>query len=362
MIKKYAHLLVHYSLDIKKGDKLFIKSTQLATPLVKEVYREALRQGAHVEIDLAYQGQTKDYFENASDEELRIVSIADRYRIETFDAYLNIRAPYPPSDGPKEFVEKEAIRREALKETNEIYFTRTGNLELKRTLCQYPTQASADLAGMSIEEYSQFVYTACKLNLDDPIQGWLDLRAEQQTVTDYLNNSKTIHYQGEHIDLQFSCDGRIWINSDGMTNMPSGEVYTAPVDDSANGWVEFSYPSFIKGTRFDHIRLEFKDGYIVSWEADNHVEVLDRVFETPGARRLGEAAIGMNYSIQQATGNILFDEKIGGSVHLAVGQAYKQCNGINNSSIHWDMITDMQKDGVILADGKKIYEKGKFLL
>lgn len=362
MIEKYAELLVEYSLNIQKGDKLYIKSTQLATPLVKEICKKALKKGAHVEMDLAYQGQTKDYFENASDDELRYVSIADRYRFETFDAYLNIRAPYPPSDGPQKFVEKEAIRREALKEINEIYFRRTGNLELKRTLCQYPTQASADLAGMSLEEYSDFVYTACKLNLDDPVQGWLDVRASQQVVTDYLNKCETIRYSGENIDLEFSCKGRIWINSDGMTNMPSGEVYTAPVDDSANGWVRFSYPSFINGTRFDNIQLEFKDGYLISWVADNHVEVLDRIFETPGARRLGEAAIGMNYSIQEATGNILFDEKIGGSVHLAVGQAYKQCNGVNNSSIHWDMITDMQKDGVITADGVKIYEKGKFLI
>ncbi len=360
MIEKYASLLVGYSLAIKPGDKLFIRSTQLATPLVKEIYKQALQKGAYVEMDLAFQNKSQIFFSNATDEVIKYVSPLDKFRMETFDAYLHIRAPYPPSEASRSFPDKEDSRRKAMEEINEIYFRRTGSGELKRSLCQYPTQASSDIAGMTIEEYENFVYSACKLDMDDPIKGWLKVRENQSRIVDYLNQTETIQYIGKNIDITFSCKGRIWINSDGMTNMPSGEVYTAPVDDSANGWVRFSYPSYFQGNRFDHIELTFKDGLVESWKSDNNQEELDRIFSIPGARRLGEAAIGMNYSITRTTGNILFDEKIGGSIHLAVGQAYKQCNGINNSAIHWDMITDMQEDGRIIADGVMIYENGQF--
>jgi aminopeptidase len=153
----------------------------------------------------------------------------------------------------------------------------------------------------------------------------------------------------------------LWINSDGKTNMPSGEIYTAPVDDSMNGWVLFTLPSVYMGERVENVRLEIKDGYIESWTASMGKEFLDKIFEIPGARRFGEAAIGTNYKIQQATNNILFDEKIGGTIHLAIGDAYKQCGGVNESSIHWDMITDMT-DGEIYADDELCYKNGKFIL
>jgi aminopeptidase len=214
---------------------------------------------------------------------------------------------------------------------------------------------------MSLEEYEKFVFDACNLFDENPLATWQNFGKNQQKTVDYLNSKSKIRYVGSNIDITFSVKDRLWINSDGKTNMPSGEIYTAPVDDSMNGWVLFTLPSVYMGERVENVRLEIKDGYIESWTATMGKEFLDKIFEIPGARRFGEAAIGTNYKIQQATNNILFDEKIGGTIHLAIGDAYKQCGGVNESSIHWDMITDMT-DGEIYADDELCYKNGKFIL
>lgn len=169
-------------------------------------------------------------------------------------------------------------------------------------------------------------------------------------------------FKKERTDITFSVEGRIWMNSDGQTNMPSGEVYTAPHEDNVNGTIFFDYPSIYRGHLVQGITLHVEQGEIVSWEAKTGQALLDEVFNTEGARRFGEVAIGTNYNIQKPTGNILFDEKIGGSIHMAVGQAYYQTGGKNTSPIHWDMISDMISEGEIWADGNLIYRNGKFLI
>jgi len=248
-----------------------------------------------------------------------------------------------------------------MKPLNQLYFDRTANGDLTRSLCQYPTHASAQEAGMSLEDYREFVFTACNLDKTDPVKAWLEVRENQQSIVDLLNTVDVVRYVGKGTDISFSVKGRKWINSDGRTNMPSGEVFTGPVEDSVNGHVHFSYPSIFMGTEVSGITLEVKDGNVVKWSAEKGNEILDQVFEIDGARRVGEGAIGTNYSIQKATKNILFDEKIGGTIHMAVGQSYKQTGGLNESSIHWDMIAEMKYGGQIFADDKLIYENGVFL-
>jgi len=215
---------------------------------------------------------------------------------------------------------------------------------------------------MSLEEYEHFVFNACRLYEDDPAAAWLEVRRSQQHIVDFLNKQEVVHYAGDGIDISFSTKGRIWMNSDGQTNMPSGEVYTSPVEDSVNGTVHFNYPVVFSGHEVEGITLWVKEGYIEKWEACRGKELLDQVFQLPGARRFGEAAIGTNYKIDRFTKNILFDEKIGGTVHLAIGQSYLQTGGKNESSIHWDMIADMKNGGRIFANSEKIYESGKFLI
>ena len=362
ILEKYADLLVHYCMEIKPGDKLFIKTTILAEPLVREVFRSAIRAGAMVDTDLEFREQTRIFFQEAQAPQLSRVSPLYKLAMETYDAYLHIRAPFNLGERNGSTPEKSKIHQQAHHAVADIYSRRTATRELKRNLCQFPTLASAQRAGMSLEEYEQFVYSACKLYDPDPIESWIKVRQNQQRIVDFLNNSSDIHYRGEGIDLKFSTKGRTWINSDGQTNMPSGEVYTSPVEDSVNGVVRYSLPALYGNEEVEGATLYVKNGFIEKWEATKGVEVLDRVFKIEGTRRFGEAAIGTNYDIKQMTKNILFDEKIGGTVHLAIGQAYLQTGGKNQSSVHWDMITDMRTGGEIFADGEKIYESGNFLI
>ncbi len=361
ILAKYADLLVRYCLEIKRGDRLFVSSTTLAEPLVREVWRAALREGANVEVDLSFREKSRIFLQEASELQLAYVSPLYKMAMEEFDAYLNIMAPFNLREDQNTDAAKASRRRTSLKELNKIYFERTATRSLKRNLCQYPTLANAQEAGMSLEEYEQFVFNACRLYEDDPAKAWLEVRRSQQHIVDFLNQREKVRYLGEGIDITFSTQGRTWINSDGKTNMPSGEVYTSPIEDSVNGVIHFTYPVIYSGHEVEGITLWVEEGLVQKWEARRGKELLDSIFQLPGARRFGEAAIGTNYQINRFTKNILFDEKIGGSVHMAIGQSYLQAGGKNQSSIHWDMIADMKSGGQIFADDEKIYDSGKFL-
>jgi aminopeptidase len=361
--QRYAQLLTHYCLQVRPGDKVFISSTLLAEPLVREVFREAYAAGAAlVECDLAFRERDLVFLKNASHEALRTPPTLTRLAMETFDCYLNIRAPYNLREGASTPADRSKIRQEAMASLNKTYFERTADRRLRRNLCQWPTDAPAQEAGMSLSDYEQFVFGACKLFSDDPMAAWLAVRASQQRIVNHLNRCSTVRYLSNGTDITFSTQGRTWMNSDGQTNMPSGEVYTSPVEDSANGTVHFSYPCLYQGNEVEGVTLWVKDGLIERWEARRGQDFLDKVFEMPGTRRFGEAAIGTNYDIRQMTKNILFDEKIGGTIHMAIGQSYLQTGGKNESPVHWDMITDMTRGGEIWADGEKIYQDGQFLI
>lgn len=363
MLVRYAQLLTHYCLGVRPGDRLFISSTLLAEPLVREVYREAYAAGAAlVECDLAFRERERLFYENASEAALRTPPPLMQMAMEQFDCYLAIRAPFNLRDSSQATPERAAIRQATLSPANKAYFERTATRQLRRNLCQYPTDASAQEAGMSLSEYEQFVFNACKLYAEDPAAAWKQVRAEQQRIVDHLNGCTSVRYKAEGTDLTFATHGRTWINSDGQTNMPSGEVYTSPVEDAVNGVIHFSFPGIHQGETVEGVTLWVKDGYIERWDARQGKSYLDYIFTIPGARRFGEAAIGTNYNIQRITKNILFDEKIGGAIHMAIGQSYLQAGGKNESAIHWDMITDMTQGGEIWADGEKIYQDGRFLI
>ncbi len=361
ILARYARLLVRYCLELQPGERLFVQSTTLAEPLVREVYREALRAGALVETHLSFREQGRIFYREASNEQLDYVPLPYRQAMEEFEAYLRILAPFNLREEHANPPEKVRRRQAAFKPYQERYFQRTATRELKRNLCQYPTIAAAQEAGMSLEEYETFVFQACRLHEPDPVQAWLEVRRHQQAIVDFLQQRTHFRYRGPGTDLHFRTEGRRWINSDGQTNMPSGEVFTSPVEDSVEGVVHFSYPAIYMGHEVEGVTLYVEKGEVVRWEARRGKEFLDRIFELPGARRFGEAAIGTNPHIDRFTKNILFDEKIGGTVHLALGQSYLQAGGKNTSPIHWDMIADMRPDGEIFADGEKIYQGGRFL-
>lgn len=361
---KYAQLLVNYCLAVKKGDKVYIQSTYLAEPLLREVVKETYKAGgiAVLNVEIDYKGAP--LLEFGEEHQLSWVNPMRKYVMENFDCYLNIVAPFEkgPELNDELLTEKYKLLQKAQQEINKIYFERIGNGSMRRCLCQYPTPAGAKDAEMSLEEYEDFVFQSCYLFHDDPVSQWLEVRKTQQVYVDYLNKVDKVRYKGPNIDITFSVKDRTWINSDGRANMPSGEVFSAPVEDSVNGWAYFSYSTIYMNKDVKGVKLQVKDGEVVNWDAEVGKDVLDKVFAIEGARHWGEVAVGTNYNIQRTSRNILFDEKIGGSIHMAVGQSYKQCGGKNESTVHWDMITDMKNGGEIWADGVKIYENGKFLI
>jgi aminopeptidase len=363
-VQKYASLLANYCLEIQPGDRVFVSTTTLAEPLVGAFYQAALQAGAAlVEIDMAFRERERLFLNHASDLALNTPSVLSSIAMESFECYLAIRAPFNLREMQSAPVDRQKQRQKALEIQNKHYFERTADRRLKRNLCQWPTDAAAQEAGMSLSEYENFVFSACKLFEQDPKSAWIQLRENQQRIVNHLNSSKKIQYRTEQgTDLTFSCEGRKWINSDGQTNMPSGEVYTSPVEDSVNGVIHFSYPCIYQGQEVEGVTLWVENGRIEKWEAVRGQSFLDQIFELPGTRHFGEAAIGTNYGIQKMTKNILFDEKIGGTVHLAIGQSYLQTGGKNQSPVHWDMITDMTQGGIITADEVPIYENGIFLI
>ncbi len=360
IIEKYADLLINYCVEAQPGERIFVASTFLAEPLLREVYRAGLRAGASLEFDLDFRGKSNIFFAEATGDQLAYLPTLKKKAFDEFDGYLFIRAPYNLRESQNWDSDKTKIRQQATAPLMEQYFKRTATRELKRNLCQYPTQAAAQEAGMSLEDYEHFVFNACRLFDEDPKASWLEVRRSQQEAVDLLNSCNSVRYVGDKTDIEFSTKGRIWMNSDGQTNMPSGEVYTSPVEDSVNGHIYFPY-AFHGGNELTDIILEVKDGLIEKWDATTNKEYLDKIFDIDGARRFGEAAIGTNYQINRFTKNILFDEKIGGTIHMAVGQSYLQTGGKNKSSVHWDMIKPMQQGGAIYADGRLIYENGQFL-
>ncbi len=361
LLKKYADLLLHYCLEVEEGQRLFVSTTTLAEPLLLELHREATRAGVAIEYDLSFQDKAMVYWQEAKGKVLDMEAALHLYAMENFDAYLAIRAPFNLHEDLSATTEQKKRRAAAGAKASQTYFKRLADKSLVRSLCQYPTPAAAEAAGMTMEEYADFVFKACRLDEEDPVMAWLEVRKEQQKYVDFLNTCKEIRYKNEKTDIRFSVEGRTWINSDGRANMPSGEVFSAPVEDSVEGVVHFDFPSVYGGHDVQGITLTVEKGKVVKWEAESGKEVLDQVFAIEGANYFGEVAIGTNYRIQRSTRNILFDEKIGGSIHMAVGQSYLHAGGKNQSSVHWDMISNMKNGGEILADGDLIYKDGYFL-
>jgi aminopeptidase len=361
-LKKYAALLVNYSVGLKSGERLLIDSTTLAEPLVRAIYTAALEVGAIPFTLLTFENQSNIRHQYANEQQIAAVNPLYAEAMQNFDAYIVVRAPYPNKKAIAPTEAQHNAYNAAHAPYRRAYAERTANLSLRRNLCEYPTETNAAYAGMTLSEYSDFIQRACFLHEENPTSHWLEISRFQQQVVDYLNKCKTLRYVNAESDLTMSIAGRKWMNSDGRTNMPSGEVFSSPVEDAVNGQMYFDYPSVFQGETVQGIRLWVRDGEIYKWEAKEGGALLDRVFAVPGARRFGEVAIGCNYNIQTPVKNILFDEKIGGTVHLAVGDTYLQTGGTNQSAIHWDMISDMKNGGAIYADGQKIYEDGKFLI
>ncbi|MTI67305.1 MAG: aminopeptidase [Firmicutes bacterium] len=361
-IKKLANLLVNYSLDIKKGEYLLIEGSDISKPLIKEVYREAIKKGAHVDTKVDISGLREIFFKEASDKQLKHVNPYYNFMVENYDAVLTLWGGYNEkelSNIPTEKIQKQA---KALREINIKFSKRMAN-DLKWCGTQFPTNASAQEANMSLEEYEDFVYSSALVDREDPIKEWEKVSKKQERICNILNGKKTLHIKSKDTDLKMNIKGRKWINCDGILNMPDGEVYTTPIENSVNGHIRFSYPGIFMGREIEDIRLEFKDGKVIKATATKGEDLLHSLLETDdGAKVLGEIAVGTNFGINKFTKNMLFDEKLGGTIHAALGSVPGNTGGKNESGIHWDMLCDMKNGGEIFADGKLIYKDGKFII
>lgn len=361
MLSKLANIITGYSVEIKEGDLVMVQSSILSAPLIEKIYENLIMKGANVEIKLEPENISDIYFKYASEKQLKYVSPVRKYSIEKIDIFISIWADYNTKNMNNVDPGRMATRVAANAELNKIFMEREAKGELQWTLAPYPTQAMAQEAGMSLIEYRDFVYGTLFLDKDNPIEEWKKLSVKQEKVADYLNKKSELRFVGEDTDLTLSTEGRKWINCDGKKNLPDGEVFTGPIEDSANGKIRFTYPGIYMGKEIEDIKLTFKDGKVIDAKAAKGEDLLKKLLEIDGAKRIGEIAIGTNYGVQRFTKNMLFDEKMGGTMHLALGRAIPESGGKNFSSIHWDILKDM-KNGKIYADGEVFYENGKFLI
>lgn len=360
-LKKLADLLVNYSVAVQPGDWVFIYGKSIAEPLANQVTRAVLEAGGHPTAILDSDDMEETRYRYSDQGQLEWVDPVLKMIYEDADAAIRLKATENTRSLTGIDPAKQQIRKRSRRELTEIFLTRAAKDDLRWVLTQYPCPAYAQEADMSLREFEDFVYRATFVDQDDPVQAWQQVHAEQQQVIDWLKGKKIVQVKSPHADLELSIEGRTLINSDGKNNMPSGEIFTGPVEDSAQGWVEFTYPAIESGREVSGVRLEFKDGKVVHASAEKNEGFLISQLEVDeGARYLGEFAIGTNYGIQEFTKSILYDEKIGGTFHLAVGAGYPETGSVNKSSIHWDFICDIQEDSQITVDGELLYKDGSF--
>ena len=359
---KLADVLVGYCLDMAKGDLFQINASPLAEPLVTEVYRAALRTGAHPFVRVGVPGADEIFLKTARKHQLAYACPVDAFAMARIDKLLSIRAARNTKSLSNVDPKAQSAARAAKKDIFETFMERSAKGELQWCGTQFPCQASAQDAEMSLPEYEDFVLRACLVHKKDPVAAWRGVHRRQAKLCGLLRSRKKLRIVSEGTDLSMSVEGRTWINSDGKKNMPSGEVFTSPVEDSVEGAISFSFPACYSGREAHGVELTFENGRVVKARAQKGEEFLHAIIDTDdGARSVGEIAVGTNAAIQRFTKNTLFDEKIGGTVHMALGAAYPDTGGTNKSSVHWDMVNDMRDGGKIYADGKLIYKDGAFL-
>ena len=361
-VAKMGDVLINYSLAVQPGDTLLIQGPPAAAPLIREAYRAALKAGGYPVVRVSLPGIDEIMFAEASDEQLRYLPRVAADEVEFFDTRLNIRAAENTKSLSGADPKRVAMHQTTLGTLGRRIMERSAAGELRWCATLFPTEAHAQDAEMSLTEYENFVFGSCLLDQDDPAAAWERVRDAQQHITDYLMMRDTIRIIGEGTEVTYRVGGRTWINSDGKRNFPSGEVFTGPHEDSVEGHVRFSYPAIYNGREVEDVRLTFRGGKVVEARATRGEEFLHAMLDTdPGARFLGEVAFGLNYGIQRFTRNILFDEKIGGTMHMALGRSYPDSGGRNDSAIHWDLICDL-RDGEVYADGELCYRDGKFIV
>jgi aminopeptidase len=346
---RFAALLCDWCLEVAADQVIVVNSSRLAEPLLDALYTAILDRDAWPMVEMESPLQRAAFFAHARDRHLDGPSPADLALAGALDARVRIDAPANAAALAE--VDPARIARAARGQAD----LRERHQARRWTSTLWPTPSLAQLAGMSEERYEAFIERALFLDHADPIAAWRSLAARQAELVTRLSGARTIRIEAEGTDLTLDVTGRTWINSDGRRNMPSGEVFTGPHEGSANGTIHFTVPTGPPGVPVSGVRLQFREGKVVDARADQGQDYLEATLDTdPGARFLGEIGIGTNAGIDRATGKILLDEKMAGTVHLALGRSYPESGATNRSAVHWDMICDLRTGGRITADGEPL--------
>ncbi len=361
--KRLADLLVNYSTAVQPGDWVGILGDFGALPILRDIYAAVIDAGGNPSLYINDERMQRCFLRHASDEQMAWIDPGLKLYTEEADVYIRVGAPENTRAMSAIDSDRVRVQRAAQSPILQTRLERAAKGEFRWVGTLYPTQASAQEADMSLEDYEDFVYGACFCDAEDPAGEWRKLSQMQQHKVDSLAGKDQVTLQGPDIDLSLSIKDRVFINSDGKRNMPSGEIFTGPVEQSVNGWARFSYPAIVGGRAVHGIELRFVDGKVTEASAAENEDLLHAQLDTDeGARYLGEFAIGTNFGISQFTGMILYDEKIGGTVHMAVGMGYPETGSRNKSAVHWDMICDMRRDSEIRVDGQLFYKDGEFVV
>jgi aminopeptidase len=363
-IDALAQILVRYSTAVKPGDKCVIQSWTVAEPLVMAVYEEVLRAGGHPVFNLAPNEAQEAFFELANDEQLEYVADPVRWGYEEADVRIVAIADVNTRALSQADPAKQARAQKARKSLLNASMERSASGEYRWALTLFPTHAVASEADMSLARFEDFFYRACLAYDDDPVTAWERQSETVRRLADWIDGREEVRIQGPGgTDITLGVAERKWIPCYGSHNMPDGEFFTGPIEDSVNGTIAFSFPAVYGGREVSGVRFRFENGRVVDAGADRGEEFLFQMLDTDeGARRLGELGIGTNYGISTGTKEILLDEKIGGTVHMAIGAAYPETGGVNDSAVHWDMVCDLREGGSITVDGEELQRDGKFLV
>jgi len=361
--EKLAKLAVNYAVEVKKGQRVAVIGPSIAEELFQAIYAEVLKAGGHPLLIPNIEGKDELLYKYGSEEQLLYVDEVITIIFKDFDCLINIYGDYNRKKlalvDPKKIAKVKSSP--ANLEIFKIFNERSAKGELNWVIIPYPCNSMAQEAGMDLFSYSEFVKRALILDKEDPVQKWKEIEKNQDKIVEYLNKVDKLQILGEDTDLSLSVKGRKWINCCGHNNLPDGEVYTGPLEDSVNGHIRFTYPGIYLGKEVENVYLEFKDGKVTKATADKAEDLLQEIIAIKNADIIGEFAIGTNYDITDFTKNMLFDEKIGGTLHSALGMGFPETGSTNQSAIHWDILKDMTLPGSkIIADGKVIYEEGQW--
>jgi aminopeptidase len=361
-LAKLAHVLVHYSLAVRPGQLVRVASSPLAEPLLIELQRAFTDAGAHVIWRLSLESLDEVRLKHATEQQLQFANPIDQLEYERIDCYLGIWAEQNTRGLSNVDPRRIALAESARKPLLETMMKRAASGALRWAGTQYPTLGCAQEAEMSLGEYEHFVFSAGLLDTPDPVAAWKRVSERQQRLVDFLDGKHELRVVAANgTDLRMNVAGRKWINCDGHENFPDGEVFTGPVLESVEGEVRFSFPAVHNGREVQDVALRFREGKVVEASAAKNESFLFSMLEMDaGSRMLGECAIGTNYGITRYTRNTLFDEKIGGTVHFALGAGYPETGNTNESGLHWDMVVDLRSGGRVEIDGEVISENGRF--